>query len=187
VIAWNRRHQLPDSAPVAFDDLRDTTRRCYGTDFGMHDPRWTSRFHSDERQVPRYRSGRVLLAGDAAHVHSPAGGLGMNAGLQDAANLGWKLAAVAQRRAPGLLDSYHAERHPSGRAMLRASAATASRRSLPWVDRNRPSMAWVVASACGDPRFVGVAGALSLPRGSDSRPGRQRRIARTAGTHGAGR
>jgi 2-polyprenyl-6-methoxyphenol hydroxylase-like FAD-dependent oxidoreductase len=93
VIAWNRGHQLPDGAPVDVDDLRDTTRRSYGTDFGMHDPRWTSRFHSDERQVPRYRSGRVLLAGDAAHVHSPAGGLGMNAGLQDAANLGWKLAA----------------------------------------------------------------------------------------------
>ena len=123
VIAWKRGHQLPDSAPVDFDELRDTTRRSYGTDFGMHDPRWTSRFHSDERQVPRYRSGRVLLAGDAAHVHSPAGGLGMNAGLQDAANLGWKLAAEAQRRAPaGLLDSYHAERHPVGRSTVRASA-----------------------------------------------------------------
>jgi 2-polyprenyl-6-methoxyphenol hydroxylase-like FAD-dependent oxidoreductase len=123
VIAWNRDHQLPDSAPVDFDDLRQTTRRCYGTDFGMHDPRWTSRFHSDERQAPRYRSGRVLLVGDAAHVHSPAGGLGMNAGLQDAANLGWKLAAQAQRRAPaGLLDSYHDERHRVGRSTVRASA-----------------------------------------------------------------
>jgi 2-polyprenyl-6-methoxyphenol hydroxylase-like FAD-dependent oxidoreductase len=124
VIAWNREHQLPDSAPVDFDDLRATTRGSYGTDFGMHDPRWTSRFHSDERQVPGYRSGRVLLAGDAAHVHSPAGGLGMNAGLQDAANLGWKLAAEAHGRAPaGLLDSYHAERHPVGRSTVRASAA----------------------------------------------------------------
>jgi 2-polyprenyl-6-methoxyphenol hydroxylase-like FAD-dependent oxidoreductase len=123
VIAWARAHQLPDSAPVDFDELRDTTRRVYGTDFGMHDPRWTSRFHSDERQAPRYRSGRVLLAGDAAHVHSPAGGLGMNAGLQDAANLGWKLAAEAKRRAPaGLLDSYHAERHPVGRSTVRMSA-----------------------------------------------------------------
>jgi 2-polyprenyl-6-methoxyphenol hydroxylase-like FAD-dependent oxidoreductase len=123
VIAWNREHQLPDSAPVDFDDLRETTRRAYGTDFGMHGPRWMSRFHSDERQIPRYRSGRVLLAGDAAHVHSPAGGLGMNAGLQDAANLGWKLAAEAQGRAPaGLLDSYDAERHPVGRATVRTSA-----------------------------------------------------------------
>jgi 2-polyprenyl-6-methoxyphenol hydroxylase-like FAD-dependent oxidoreductase len=123
VIAWNRGHQLPDGAPVDFDDLRDTALRAYGTDFGMHDPRWTSRFHSDERQVPLYRSGRILLVGDAAHVHSPAGGLGMNAGLQDAANLGWKLAAETQRRAAaGLLDSYHAERHPVGRSTLRASA-----------------------------------------------------------------
>ena len=123
VIAWNRARQLHDGAPVDFDDLRETTRGCYGTDFGMHDPRWTSRFHSDERQVARYRSGRVLLAGDAAHVHSPAGGLGMNAGLQDAANLGWKLAAQAHGRAPaGLLDSYHAERHPVGRSTVRTSA-----------------------------------------------------------------
>jgi FAD binding domain len=90
----------------------------------MHDPRWMSRFHSDERQVPRYRDGRVLLAGDAAHIHSPAGGQGMNTGIQDAANLGWKLAATAQGWAnPGLLDTYHAERHPVGRQVLRTSDA----------------------------------------------------------------
>jgi 2-polyprenyl-6-methoxyphenol hydroxylase-like FAD-dependent oxidoreductase len=82
---------------------------------GMHDPRWISRFHSDERQVPRYRAGRVFLAGDAAHVHSPAGGMGMNTSIQDSANLGWKLAAVLRGQAPdGLLDTYHAERHPVG-------------------------------------------------------------------------
>jgi hypothetical protein len=94
----------------------------FGTDFGMHDPRWMSRFHSDERQAPRYRVGRVFLAGDAAHVHSPAGGLGMNTGLQDAANLGWKLAAAVRGRGDDrLLDSYQAERHPVGRAVLRMS------------------------------------------------------------------
>ena len=75
-------------------EVREVTRRALGTDFGMHDPRWMSRFHSDERQVPSYRVGRVFLAGDAAHCHSPAGGQGMNTGIQDAANLGWKLAAA---------------------------------------------------------------------------------------------
>jgi hypothetical protein len=90
----------------------------------MHDPRWLSRFHSDERQVPRYRVGRVFLAGDAAHCHSPAGGQGMNTGMQDAANLGWKLAAAVQGWGDDdLLDSYHAERHPIGRAVLRSSGA----------------------------------------------------------------
>lgn len=73
----------------------------------MHDPRWLSRFHSDERQISRYRVDRVLLAGDAAHVHSPAGGQGMNTGLGDAANLGWKLAATVHGSAPvGPLDSH---------------------------------------------------------------------------------
>ncbi|GAA2444484.1 FAD-dependent monooxygenase [Actinomadura vinacea] len=124
VIAWNRRHQLPDSEPASMEEIREVTRRALGTDFGMHDPRWTSRFHSDERQVPRYRVGRVFLAGDAAHIHSPAGGLGMNTGLQDAANLSWKLVAELHGWAPrGLLDSYQEERHPVGQAVLRESGA----------------------------------------------------------------
>jgi 2-polyprenyl-6-methoxyphenol hydroxylase-like FAD-dependent oxidoreductase len=123
-IAWNRRHQVPDTAPVDLDELREVTQRALGTDYGMHDPRWMSRFHSDERQVPSYRAGRVFLAGDAAHVHSPAGGQGMNTSIQDAANLGWKLAAEINGWAPGgLLDSYHAERHPVGRSVLRSSGA----------------------------------------------------------------
>src|SRR5256885_5590408 len=122
VIAWDRASRLPDTAPVDFEELRSVTRRALGTDFGMHDPRWMSRFHSDERQVPRYREGRVFLAGDAAHVHSPAGGQGMNTGLQDAANLSWKLAAAVRGWAPArLLDSYNAERHPVGRLVLRSS------------------------------------------------------------------
>ena len=122
VIAWNRHRQLPDDAPVDLEEIRAVARKALGTDYGMHDARWMSRFHSDERQVPRYRVGRVFLAGDAAHVHSPAGGQGMNTGLQDAANLGWKLAAVVRGRAPErLLDSYEAERHPVGRMVLRGS------------------------------------------------------------------
>ena len=124
LIAWDRRRQLPDTAPVELDEIRAITRATLGTDFGMHEPRWMSRFHSDERQVERYRVGRVLLAGDAAHVHSPAGGQGMNTGMQDAANLGWKLAAVLRGWAPeSLLDSYQSERHPVGRAVLRGSGA----------------------------------------------------------------
>ncbi len=124
VFAWDRRNPQPDSAPLDLAEVRDVTRRALGTDFGMHDPRWLSRFHSDERQVPQYRVGRVFLAGDAAHVHSPAGGQGMNTGIQDAANLGWKLAAAVHGiAAPDLLDSYHAERHPVGRLVLHSSGA----------------------------------------------------------------
>jgi 2-polyprenyl-6-methoxyphenol hydroxylase-like FAD-dependent oxidoreductase len=122
VFAWNRRHQVDDTVPVELSEVRHATRRALGTDFGMHSPRFLSRFHSDERQVPSYRVGRVFLAGDAAHCHSPAGGQGMNTGLQDAANLGWKLAAaVAGWGSDDLLDSYHGERHPVGRQVLRTS------------------------------------------------------------------
>ncbi|CAM3135961.1 FAD-dependent monooxygenase [Stackebrandtia soli] len=112
----------PEDAPVEPEEIRRLLLAVFGRDFGMADVRWTSRFHSDERQVPRYRVGRVFLAGDAAHVHSPAGGQGMNAGLLDAANLSWKLAAAVHGWAvPGLLDSYSAERHPIGKDVLRAS------------------------------------------------------------------
>ncbi|MFD7569709.1 FAD-dependent monooxygenase [Streptomyces sp. NPDC059810] len=126
VMGWSRTRQVPDTEPVDLDEIREITRRALGTDLGMHDPRWISRFHSDERQVPSYRVGRVLLAGDAAHVHSPAGGQGMNTGLQDAANLSWKLTAVLRGDAPdpeALLDSYQSERHPVGAAVLRTSGA----------------------------------------------------------------
>ncbi|MEU1477310.1 FAD-dependent monooxygenase [Streptomyces sp. NPDC005760] len=122
VIAWNRAHDVPDGEPLDLDEIKEVTRLALGRDFGMHDARWMSRFHSDERQAPAYRVGRVFLAGDAAHVHTPAGGQGMNTGLQDAANLSWKLAQVVGGHAePGLLDSYQSERHPVGRAVLRSS------------------------------------------------------------------
>ncbi len=124
VVAWSREDQQPDDAPVSAATIRATVRQVFGTDFGMGEPRWLSRFHSDERQVPQYRVGRVFLAGDAAHVHSPAGGQGMNLGIQDAANLGWKLAAVASGWAGDeLLDTYQAERHPVGEQVLRSSTA----------------------------------------------------------------
>ena len=122
VIAWNRARNVPDSEPLDLDEVKEVTRLALGRDYGMHDARWMSRFHSDERQAPAYRVGRVFLAGDAAHVHTPAGGQGMNTGLQDAANLSWKLAAVVQGHADAaLLDSYQAERHPVGKAVLRSS------------------------------------------------------------------
>jgi 2-polyprenyl-6-methoxyphenol hydroxylase-like FAD-dependent oxidoreductase len=162
VIAWDRRRQLPDSAPVDQDELRDITRRTLGTDFGMHRARWLSRFHSDERQVPHYRVGRVFLAGDAAHVHSPAGGLGMNTGLQDAANLGWKLAAASNGWAPdGLLDSYHSERYPVGQDVLRTSG-TLLRLALlrPWPLRVARGMIGAVATRIG-PLADRAAGRLS--------------------------
>ncbi|WP_329119297.1 FAD-dependent monooxygenase [Streptomyces sp. NBC_01353] len=126
VMGWSRTRQVPDTEPVDLDEVRAIARRALGSDFGMHDARWISRFHSDERQAPAYRVGRAFLAGDAAHVHSPAGGQGMNTGLQDAANLSWKLAAVLRGDAPdpeALLDSYQAERHPVGATVLRSSGA----------------------------------------------------------------
>jgi 2-polyprenyl-6-methoxyphenol hydroxylase-like FAD-dependent oxidoreductase len=106
-------------APMTLEALRQACVGIAGTDFGMHDPRWLTSFSDAARQADRYREGRVLLAGDAAHLHFPSSGQGMNLGLQDAVNLGWKLAAVVRGQAPGeLLDSYHAERHPATERML---------------------------------------------------------------------
>ncbi|KJS61332.1 FAD-dependent monooxygenase [Streptomyces rubellomurinus] len=124
VIAWDRHHKVPDGTAPSIEQISAIATAAIGEDFGLHDARWTSTFHSDERQVPNYRSGRVFLAGDAAHCHSPAGGQGMNTGLQDAANLSWKLAAVLRGRATdALLDTYQTERHPVGRMVLRSSGA----------------------------------------------------------------
>ncbi|MFF4169581.1 rifampin monooxygenase [Streptomyces sp. NPDC001744] len=107
------------TAPPTLDEFRERLRHFAGTDFGVRAPRWLSRFGDATRQAERYRSGRVLLAGDAAHIHPPTGGQGLNLGVQDAFNLGWKLAAEVGGRAPdGLLDSYHTERHPVGAAVL---------------------------------------------------------------------
>ncbi|BBY16086.1 rifampin monooxygenase [Mycolicibacterium litorale] len=99
--------------PTTIEEFRRQLRAVAGTDFGVHSPRWLSRFGDATRLAERYRVGRVLLAGDAAHIHPPTGGQGLNLGLQDAFNLGWKLAAQINGWAPaGLLDSYHTERHP---------------------------------------------------------------------------
>ena len=113
------RADVPVTEPVPLTEVVDGLRRVVGQDFGAHDLIWSGRYRSESRQAPAYRAGRVLLAGDAAHAHSPAGAQGMNTGLQDAVNLGWKLAAVLGGWGPEwLLDSYHAERHPVGAAVL---------------------------------------------------------------------
>ncbi len=115
---WDRHHQVPDTEPVTSNEVVDVLTRAMGRDLGVRDVGWLSRFHCDERQVARYRHGRVFLAGDAAHVHSPMGGQGMNTGIQDAANLAWKLDAVLGGAPDDVLDTYHSERHPIGRRVL---------------------------------------------------------------------
>lgn len=106
------------------DDLREALTTAYGTDYGVHGPTWISRFTDMSRQAAAYRNGRVLLAGDAAHVHYPAGGQGLNTGVQDAVNLGWKLAQVVGETSPErLLDTYEAERHPVAARVLQNTMA----------------------------------------------------------------
>ena len=105
-------------------DLSEALIAVYGTDYGLHSPTWISGFTDVTRQAASYRKGRVLLAGDAAHVHHSVGGQGLNTGVQDAANLGWKLAQVVKGISPdSLLDSYHAERHPVAARVLRNTMA----------------------------------------------------------------
>ena len=112
------------SGEASLSDLSEALVAVYGTDYGIHSPSWISRFTDMTRQAAAYRDRRVLLAGDAAHVHHPIGGQGLNTGVQDAVNLGWKLAQVVNRTSPdSLLDSYHAERHPVAARVLRNTMA----------------------------------------------------------------
>jgi 3-(3-hydroxy-phenyl)propionate hydroxylase len=122
-VVLNEPHVRQGDEPT-LDGLRDALIAVYGTDFGVHDVTWLSRFTDMARQAASYRAGRVLLAGDAAHVHSPAGGQGLNIGIQDAVSLGWKLAQVVSGTSPGsLLDTYQAERHPIGARVLKTTMA----------------------------------------------------------------
>jgi 2-polyprenyl-6-methoxyphenol hydroxylase-like FAD-dependent oxidoreductase len=120
-------------------DLSEALVAVWGTDYGAHSPTWISRFTDMTRQAASYRKGRVLLAGDAAHVHYPVGGQGLNVGVQDAVNLGWKLAQVVRGTSPeSLLDTYEAERHPvAARVLQTTMAATALLRSDARVDALR--------------------------------------------------
>ncbi len=124
LIGWDRRQQVGTEVPVGEEEVDGLLQRVFGLRVG--EVRWSSRFASDERQAPAYRVGRVFLAGDAAHVHSPAGGQGMNTGIQDAVNLGWRLTT-------GDLDGYQRERYPVGAAALRSSGALVRLVTVPGV------------------------------------------------------
>lgn len=116
--------QLGRGSEPSLRELSEALIAVYGTDYGIHSPAWISRFTDVARQATAYRDGRVLLAGDAAHVHHPVGGQGLNTGVQDAVNLGWKLAQVVKRTSPDtLLDTYHAERYPVAARVLRNAMA----------------------------------------------------------------
>jgi 3-(3-hydroxy-phenyl)propionate hydroxylase len=116
--------QVETTSDPTLRDLSEGLIAVYGTDYGIHSPTWITRFTDMTRQAAAYRKGRILLAGDAAHVHSPVGGQGLNMGVQDAVNLGWKLAQVVKRTSPeSLLDTYHAERHPVAARVLRNTMA----------------------------------------------------------------
>jgi 2-polyprenyl-6-methoxyphenol hydroxylase-like FAD-dependent oxidoreductase len=124
-MVWDRKHQVPDSESASPDEVIDVLTRAMGRDVGVLEIGWLSRFHCDERQVAQYRHGRVFLAGDAAHVHSPMGGQGMNTGIQDAANLAWKIDAVLGGASDDVLHTYQSERHPIGTRVLRQSGMMA--------------------------------------------------------------
>jgi 2-polyprenyl-6-methoxyphenol hydroxylase-like FAD-dependent oxidoreductase len=157
------RASAPVTEPVTLAEVGAGLARVTGSDFGPRDMYWSGRYRSESRQVPAYRSGRVFLAGDAAHTHSPAGAQGMNTGLQDALNLGWKLGAVLAGWAPDwLLDSYHTERHPVGAAVLALSgrqfrlntARTMPSRALRWTAHRviaplPPVQSWLARSYSG--------------------------------------
>src|ERR687888_817992 len=147
--------------------LRDLSRalvRVWGTDYGVHSPTWISAFTDMTRQAASYRKGRVLVAGDAAHVHYPVGGQGLNLGVQDAVNLGWKLAQVVNGTSPeSLLDTYHAERHPVAARMLRNTMAqTALLRSDERIEALRDAVSELLSMEEPRKRFAGMLSGLDV-------------------------
>jgi 2-polyprenyl-6-methoxyphenol hydroxylase-like FAD-dependent oxidoreductase len=152
--------QVGATAEPTIDDLRDGLIAVYGTDFGVHSPTWISRFTDTTRQAASYRVGRVLIAGDAAHVHYPAGGHGISLAVQDAVNLGWKLAHVVNGHSDeGLLDTYQDERHAiAARALQHTMAQTALQRGD---DRTRALLTFVSEVAVMDEPRKLLAGIVS--------------------------
>ena len=145
-------------------ELSEALVAVYGTDYGVHSPTFLSRFTDMTRQAAAYRDGRVLLAGDAAHVHAPDGGQGLNIGVQDAVNLGWKLAQVVERTSPeGLLDTYQAERHPVAARVLRITMASiALRRSDDRTSALRDTVSELLAMQEPRTRFAGMMSGLDV-------------------------
>jgi 2-polyprenyl-6-methoxyphenol hydroxylase-like FAD-dependent oxidoreductase len=145
-------------------DLSEALIAVYGTDYGIHSPTFISRFTDMTRQAAAYRERRVLLAGDAAHVHAPDGGQGLNTGVQDAVNLGWKLAQVVNQTSPeSLLDTYHAERHPvAGRVLQATMAQVALRRPDDRTKALRDTMAELLGMDEPRRRFAGMMSGLDI-------------------------
>jgi 3-(3-hydroxy-phenyl)propionate hydroxylase len=156
--------QVGSTSEPTLRDLSEALIAVYGTDYGIHSPTWISRFTDMTRQAATYREGRVLLAGDAAHVHSPVGGQGLNIGVQDAVNLGWKLARVVNGRSPAsLLDSYHAERHPvAARVLQTTMAQTALLRPGERIEALRDTVSELLSMDESRKRFAGMLSGLDL-------------------------
>jgi 2-polyprenyl-6-methoxyphenol hydroxylase-like FAD-dependent oxidoreductase len=159
-----RQRHVESAGEPTLQDLRDALVAAYGTDFGVHSPTWVSRFTDMTRQAASYREGRVLLAGDAAHVHPPQGGQGLNTGVQDAVNLGWKLAQAVNGTSPDeLLDTYHAERHPVGARVQRITMAQVA---LSGTDERTEALRGIVADllSMDEPRkqFAGMMSGLDI-------------------------
>jgi len=156
--------QLEQGDEPTLDELREALIAVYGTDYGVHNVTWLSRFTDTTRQAKSYRERRVLLAGDAAHVHSPSGGQGLNIGVQDAVNLGWKLAQVVKGTSPKtLLDTYHAERHPIGARVLQTTMAqTALNRGDDRTQAMRDTLADLLTMDEPRKRYAGMMSGLDV-------------------------
>jgi len=152
------------SGEPTLDDLKAGMIAAFGSDYGVHSPSWLSRFTDATRQAATYRKGRVLLAGDATHIHYPAGGQGLNIGVHDAVNLGWKLAQVVKGISPeSLLDSYHAERHPADARVLQMTmAAGMLQRPGARIEAVRSAMADLLGIDAARKRFAGMLSGLDL-------------------------
>ncbi len=156
--------QAEDTGEPTLEDLRQALIDADGTDYGAYSPTWISRFTDMTRQAESYRKGRVLLAGDAAHIHPPQGGQGLNTGVQDAVNLGWKLAQVVKGTSPGsLLDTYHAERHPVGaRVQHQSLAQNALRGTDERTEPLRDTMAALLSMGEPRKRYAGMVSGLDI-------------------------